>query len=792
MLVNYLKIAWRNLSRNKLFSTINIAGMTLGISVCFFALLYVAFELSYDTQNEKADRIYRLVTNVETATGTEHKSTVGAMAPALQAAFSEIEKSTRVFLDYLVFQKDQDDAREEKIAYADSSLFSVFTFPLVSGNPATALNAPNNVILSETAARRYFGTENPLGKTLLVNGNDIATVTGVMRDMPHNAHFRTDILVSLATLGSGWQTNWKRFFFYTYLLLPENANTVALSRKMTDFIKQHIDQSQAKYSLSLEPLTEVYLHGKARGSRSGSSASGSMSNVYIFSLVAAFVLFIAAFNFINLTTAFATKRRKEVGVRKYLGGGRRQLVGQFLMDALLITLISFGLAVVVCVLLLPFFNDLAGKVISPGILQSGKYLLWLFGITLAIGLSSGVYPAFFLSGFHPVASLKGTAPAGFRGGSLRRVLVVAQFAISSILIISTIVVYTQLGHMRNHELGFAKDHKLVVDFQFNGGVIDRSDVFKQAIARLPGVENVSLSSGIPGRANHTFPTQIENQDRELQTIESNAYFVDTDFLQQYQIEVVAGRVLSSRLSSDSTEAMLINETAARALGFARPQDAVGKRFEQLKRSGRIVGVIKDFHFQSLQEAVQPLTLRILPGFFTFMSFDISPKNTPETVAALKAEWQKLAPDVPFVYFFADEAYNAQYAAEEQFGKLFVYLALVAIFISCLGLFGLATFTAEQRTKEIGVRKVLGASVASIVTLLSKDFLKLVLIAVVIATPLAWYAMNEWLQDFAYKIDISWWVFALAGVLAVGVALLTVSFQSVKAALMNPVESLRSE
>ena len=792
MLSNYLKIAWRNLNRNKLFSAINIAGMALGISVCFFALLYVTFELSYDTQNEKADRLYRLVTDVETATGTEYKSTTGAMAPALQAAFPEIENSTRVFLDYLVFQKDKEEAREEKIAYADSSLFSVFTLPLISGNPKTVLNAPYQVVLSQTAARRYFGTENPLGKTLLVNGHELTTVTGIMKDMPQNAHFRTDFLMSLATLGSNWQTNWKRFFFYTYLQLPENCNTIALSRKMTDFVRQHTEQSQGKFTLLLEPLTEVYLHGKARGSRSGSSASGSMSNVYIFSLVAAFVLFVASFNFINLTTAFATKRGKEVGVRKYLGAERRQLVGQFLTDAVLITLLSFWLAVVLCVLLLPFFNDLAGKIISPGILQSSSYLLWLFGITVIIGLLSGIYPAFFLSGFHPVTSLKGASPVGVRSGSLRRVLVVAQFAISSILIITTIVVYTQLGHMRNHELGFAKDHKMVVDFQFNGDVIDRSDVFKQTITRLPGIEHISLSSGIPGRANHTFPTQIENQDRELQTIESNAYFVDSDFLDQYKIQIVAGRTLSSRLSSDSTEAMLINETAARALGFAQPQAAVGKRFEQLQRSGRIVGVIKDFHFQSLQEAVQPLTLRIAPGFFTFMSFDISSENTPKTVAALKSEWQKLAPDVPFVYFFADEAYNEQYTGEERFGRLFLYLALVAVFISCLGLFGLATFTAEQRTKEIGVRKVLGASVASIVALLSKDFLKLVLVALLIASPLAWYAMNEWLEDFAYKIDLEWWYFALAGLLAVGIALLTVSFQSIKAALMNPVESLRSE
>ncbi|MPR34842.1 ABC transporter permease [Salmonirosea aquatica] len=791
MLRNYLKITLRNLIRSKTYSIINIGGLTLGIVVCFFALLYVRFELSYDTFNEKADRIYRLVTDVETSNGIEYQSTPGALAPALQGTFPEVEGATRVFLDYLILQKEQDEAREEKIAYADSSLFSIFTLPLISGNPATILNAPYQVVLSETAARTYFGTADPLGKVLLVNGKDPATVTGIMKDMPQNSHFRVEVLVSMATLGSSWQTNWKRYFFYTYLLLPEHCDTQALSARMTDFVRQHYDQSQSKQTLSLEPLTDVYLHGQARGSRTGSSTHGNMGEIYIFSLVAAFVLFIASFNFINLTTAFATCRMKEVGVRKVLGAERQQLVGQFLMDAGLITLIAFVLAVVFCVLLLPSFNDLAGKIVTTGVFATGRYLAWLFGIAVTIGLVSGLYPALFLSGFRPLVGLQGTSPRQ-NGPTLRQVLVVAQFTVSAILIISTLVVYSQLHHMRNYDLGFQNDHKVVVDFQFDGGIIAHSTTIKQQLSRLANVSEVSMSSSIPGRANHTYPTQLENQSREMQTLESDVYFVDHDFLRQYQIELAAGRALSPQLASDSTQAILINETAARSLGYANPADALGKRFEQLNRRGTIVGVIRDFHFQSLQDEIRPLTLRISPSFLTFMTFTISPENTQETVADLQREWQKLVPEVPFVSFFADHAYNEQYVREERFGKLFLYLAAVAILISCMGLFGLSVFNTESRTREIGVRKVLGASVVSIVTLLSKDFLKLVVLAILVASPIAWYGMSRWLQTFAYKISIEWWVFALSGLLAVGIALLTVSSQAIKAALMNPVKSLRSE
>ena len=792
MFRNYLKIAWRNLIRNKVFSAINIVGMTLGICVCFFALLFVNFELSYDIYHEKADRIYRLVTDVKTVTGTEYMSTTGGMAPAIQAAFPEVEASTRLFLDYLILQKDQDNPREEKIAYADSSLFSVFTVPLISGNPGTALNAPYTVVLSETAARHYFGTADPVGKTLTVNGKDLAHVTGVMKDMPYNSHVWVDVLMSMATLGSEWQNNWKRFFFYTYLLLPDNCNTAQLSTKITRLVKEHTDQRKSQYALSLEPLTQVYLHGKPRGSRSGSSVSGSLTNVYIFSLIAVFVLFIAGFNFINLTTAFAEKRVKEVGVRKVLGAERQQLIGQFLLDSVLLNLISFALAVASCILLLPLFNTLTGKTISPTIFAYSQYLGWLFILAITIGLISGLYPAFFLSGFQPIASLRGRFRAGLGGINLRQFLVVTQFSISVTLIIATIVVYAQLHHMQNYELGFRKDHKLVVDFQFDDRISDHSDLIKQRLTHLPGIDGVSLSSCIPGRENHTYPTKLEASNHDLQEIESAAYFVDSDFLRQYQIDVIAGRGFSPQFASDSTEAMVINEAAVKSLGYANPGEAIGKRFEQLNRKGLIVGVIRNFHFHSLQETIQPLTLRIAPGFFTFMTLTVSVQHTQKTIDNLKRAWGKMASGVPFLYFFADDTYDAQYSTEERFGTLFVCLAITAILISCLGLFGLSIFSTAQRTKEIGVRKVLGASVGSVVTLLAQDFLKLVLIAIVIASPVAWYAMDKWLQSFAYKIDITWWVFALAGLLAVGIALLTVSFQSVKAALTNPVKSLRSD
>jgi putative ABC transport system permease protein len=792
MLTNYLKITFRNILGNKTYTAINVVGLATGMCVCFFAFLYVRFELSYDNYHEKADRIYRLVTDVKTASGVEEKSSVGAMAGVIQDALPEVQQVTRVFPDYLIVQKDQDLFGEEKIAYADSSVFSVFTLPLVSGNPATVLNAPFNIVLSETAAKRYFGKSEAVGQKLLINGKNPAYVTGVMKDMPVNSHFRTDILVSMKTLGPEWENNWKRFFFYTYLVLPENASVPDLNARITKLVKAHTDQSKSQYALFLEPLKSVYLDGNPRGSRGGTSVSGSWSNVYIFSIVSLLVLFIACFNFINLTTAYSIRRMKEIGVRKVLGGKRKQLVFQFLTDAVSISVIAALLAILLVVLLLPVFNNIAGKqIISDGVHLSRMLMLLLPG-ALFIGLLAGIYPAFFLSETSPVQGLKGKIVSAGSGLTLRKSLVVAQFCVSITLITATMVVHNQLDFMKNHEPGFKKDHMLVIDYQFDERVSKQSNSFKQQLGRANGGGKISMSSCIPGKVNHTFPTKIENKNSELQEFQADAYFIDHDFLGQFGIEMAAGRPFKESLSSDSTEAMVINEAACKALGFAIPEQALGKRFQQLSRQGVIVGVTKDFHFHSFQEKVKPLTFRIAPGFFTYLTLNVPTENLSSTIGNIKKEWQALVPGMPFIYSFADEAYHAQYVAEDRFGTLFVCLASLAIILSCLGLVGLSALSISQRTKEIGVRKVLGASIAEVFGLLTKDFLTLVFLALIIATPVAWYAMNKWLQTFAYRIEMSAWILISAGIMAMAVALLTVSFQSIKAALANPVKSLRSE
>ena len=791
MIRNYFVTAFRYLWKQKGFSIINLIGLSIGLCVCYFALSFVAFELSYDSYHEKSDRIYRLVTDVETPNGKDYLSTTATMAPAIQETFPEVQSAARIFLDYLIVQKDQEQYGEEKIAYADSSIFSVFTFPLLSGNPRTVLKSPYSIVLSETAAQRYFGNKNPLGNTLLINGKERAQVTGVMKDMPQNSHFRVDMLVSMSTLGEGWMHNSKRFFFYTYLLLPEGYNPAKLTDKLPDFVKTHMDQKAGKYSLALEPLKSVYLDGKPRGSKSGSSVSGNRSHVYIFSFVAAFVLFIACFNFVNLTTALSIQRAKEIGVRKVLGTTRKLLIFQFLIEAILITLASFVVAVLLCSILVPFFNDLTGKMISSGILQNVNYLFVLLAAAVLIGVFSGIYPAFFLSRFQPVSTLKGGFVSATQGIAFRKVLVVAQFSISIILIVATIVVYQQLHFMQNQELGFKKEHNLVIDFQYDEQVVSHYESLKDKLAGIPGVTAASISSSIPGRSNHLFPTKIENTGNEMQEFQSDTYFVDYDFLKQFQISVIAGRAFSKEFATDLKEAILINETAVKSLGFSDPAQVIGKRFSQLNANGLVIGVIKDFHFRSFQEAVQPLTLRVAPGFFTFLTLNVSSQNMPESIKMIESKWKELVPELPLIYFFADEAYNNQYRDEQRFGKLFICFATLAILISCLGLLGLSAFSIAQRTREVGVRKVMGASVGGIVKLLSVDFIQLVFVSTLIAIPVAWFGMDRWLRDFAYRIDVPWWAFIAAGFIAVVIAVATVSFQAIKAALMNPVKSLSS-
>lgn len=797
MLPNHLRTTLRYLWSRKFFSGINLLGLAVGLCVCFLAGLYVQFELSYDAYHDNADRIYRLVTDVETTTGISHESTSAPMAPALQSAFAEVENATRVLLDYLIVQpEDRSFFGEETVAYADPSLFSVFTFSLLSGNAATALEAPLTVVLSESAAQRFFGTTDCLGETLLL-ADALATVTGVMRDMPHNSHFRVDILVSMATLLEVWNPSmrqqWSRFGFYTYFLLPEHTDAAQLSTKFSQHIRTHLAPDE-RYSLSLEPLTELYLTGKARGSRTGSSKHGNIRNVYVFSVVALLVLFIACFNFVNLTTALSLQRTKEVGVRKVLGASRRQLLGQFLLDAVLLSLLASGLALLLSALLLPWFNQLAGSVVRTNLLSHLPDIGWLLLVALLAGVVSGLYPAWLLSGFGVAGNFGRLSTSKPRGYLLQRILVVAQFSVTTVLIAATAVVYQQLHYLQATDLGFAKEHKLVVDFHFDEGVWSRSQLLKQQLTDVPGVSAVSLSSSVPGRTNRKYLTQLEDNNHEFQELMLDVYFVDYDFLEQYDLNVIAGRGFFADRASDSTEAMLLNEAAVRQLGFSDPEAALGKRFEQKGRQGIIVGVIEDFHVHSFREAIPPMTLRMNPGWnlYTFVTLTVSPQDVPATISALKSRWKELVPDKPFAYFFLDENYNQQYANEARFGQLFFSLATVAILLSCLGLVALSALSAVRRTKEVGIRKVLGASVPSVVRLLTQDFLKLVLVAIAMGIPVAWWLAEGWLQTFAYRVNVSGWLLLGVGLAAVTVAAIAVGLQAVRAAVVNPVDSLRVE
>ena len=797
MIRHYFKTASRYLLQHKIFTGINLFGLVMGMCVCYFALLYVNFERSYDRYNEKAGQIYRLVTDVKSSAGIDYQSASAPMAPALRTEFPEVKAATRFLLDYLIVQKDQGLFSEENIAYADSSLFSVFTLPLVSGNPQQVLNDPFRVVLSQSAAQKYFGTQDPIGHPLLLNGKDTAYVTGIMKDMPYNSHFRVDMLLSLSTLLKAWNppgaaNNWTRSGFYTYLLLPDRNDVTRLAARLPDFVSRHLDQSVKKYTLSLEPLTEIYLHGRPRGSRAGSEITGNNNNIYIFSLLAAFVLFIACFNFINLSTAVSTYRAREIGVRKVLGATKAQLMVQFLLDALLLSGVAFLLSLCLCALLLPFFNELSGKIVAVTLFKDLSNIGLLLAIALIIGGVSGIYPAFILSRYQPVSTLKGRFITGIKGAGLRRALVTVQFTMSIMLIIATIVVYRQLHFMQTQQLGFKKEHQLVIDFQFDRRVIDHIPAIRQQLAGIPGVGGVSISSSVPGRSNHRLDTHLENASGEMQDLQSDAYFIDDQFLAQYQVDVIAGRGFSDQLSSDSATSMLLNETAVKSLGYQNAEAAIGRRFTQTTGSGLITGVIRDFHFHSFREKVQPLTLRRVSGWYTFLTLNINTDKIETTIGQIKDKWKTMAPGLPLTWFFADDAYNAQYAAEQHFGKLFFFFSLLAIGISCLGLFGLTAFSTLRRTKEIGVRKVLGASVTGIVGLLTKEFCWLIGIAFVVATPLAWYSMHAWLTDFAYRTNLSWWIFTLAGALTLLIAFITISFQTINAARANPVKSLRSE
>lgn len=795
MLKNYFKIALRNLWRHKIFSLINIIGLAAGMSAALLIYLYVSFELSYDTYHTKANRIYRLVTHVRTPSEDHFFGAAPAMGPALRNDFPEVQKMARTQSISLQIQKDDKTFQEDNILLADSSLFDIFSFPFLKGDPRTALVDPFSVVLSETAARKYFGTSDPMGKSLLLDGKFNLKVSGIMKDIPLNSHFRSDILVAMTTLSQrlnpGMDTTaWNNFGGHTYLLLPEGADPQHIQTQLPAFIQKYAGKMMQKehifFTLSLEPLKSIYLHSKY-----GSAENGNINNVYIFSVIAIFILVIACINFINLTTARSLERAKEVGIRKVIGSTRTQLIAQFLGESILLCLIALLLSCLFCILLLPVFNTISGKTISPGIFHQPKDLLPLFITALTVGLAAGLYPAVILSGFRPALVLKGRYTSGSKGILLRQILVVIQFTIAIVLITGTFVAWLQLHYMRSQPLGFKKDHMMAITFNNDRQSKQQSETFKQELLQIPGVLSACASSSLPSTGYGNGLLQIENRSGEMQTAGLDMFFVDYDFFRQYQIQLVAGRGFSKDFSADQEKTMIVNEAAVKKFGYTSAADIIGRRFAQ-GQQGTIIGVVKDFHYRSLQEEIAPLVFHTEPGAYGLISLNIANKNIPATIAAIEKKYKQLDPNHPFNYFFVDEAFNKQYKGEENFGKIFLYFSVFAIFISCLGLLGLAQYSTLQRTKEIGIRKVLGASVAGIVHLLSRDFLKLVGIAFIFGIPIAGWAMHRWLEEFAYRTSIHWWVFGIVGLMAFLIALFTVSFQAIRAAVSNPVNSLRAE
>jgi putative ABC transport system permease protein len=794
MIKNYLRVALRNLWRHRGFSFLNIVGLSVGMAAFFLIFLYVSFELSYDSFHSKADRLYRIVADVKTPTEVLHYNAPPAPATTNMPGYlPEVQSTLRVTLgdNWMVIRGDRTFELDD-VAMADSNFFGMFDFPLLKGNPLTALKDPFSIVLTESAAKKFFGNADPMGQSLTLTRDQFhGTVTGLMKDLPENSHIKASMIISLTTftmkLNPDFVKDWDNYGVNEYLLLKPGASPAALQAKFPAYLQTmagaQLHPELKMPTLLLEPVRDVYLYSTRDGAR-----TGNITNVKIFSIIGCFILLIAAINFVNLTTARSAERAKEVGIRKVVGAGKSMLAGQFIGESILLCGMAFLLSLVFAQLSLPAFNQLAGNIVCPGVFSQARYPMILLGIALLIGTAAGLYPALVLSSFQPMAVLKGRFSMGTRGLFLRKTLVIIQFTIAIGLIIGTLVVYRQLGFMRSQDLGFSMDQELILDTRNDSAKL----AFKQEVSMMPGVISTSLSSGNPGMNTYTGRCRIENYRGDMQTTDIDMYAVDFDYLSQLNMKMVAGRPFSRGFGMDTANAMILNETAVRMLGYPSPEQAIARHYDESNGGGTIVGVVKDFHFHSLKERIRPLSLRIRPLAGDLLCAKVDGRRVTATLAAIEQKWKQMLPDRPFTYFFLDEFFDRQYRDENRFGKLFLHFAILAIIISCLGLMGLASYSTIQRTKEIGVRKVIGASVGNIVLLLSEDFLKLVGWSFLIAAPLSWFFTDRWLRDFAYRIRVGWEIFLLAGVLAMLVALLTISFQAVRAAVANPVKSLRSE
>lgn len=806
MFRNYLKIAVRSLWKNKSFSALNIAGLAMGLAACLLILLYVKDELSFDKFNKNAERIYRIDTDIKFGGSDWLLATCpDPMAKTMVQEFPQVEAAVRFRnAGSLLFKKDQENLMEDRVIYTDASIFNVFTLGIIDGNPAKAMMRPNTIVLTESMANKYFGKTTVAGQ-FIETGDGNMEIAGVIKDIPKNSHFNFDFFISLETLEESRRNHWLANNFNTYLLLKPGTDPETVNAGFDGIVTRHVaPQVKSLFNSSMEevkakgdhirytlrPLTAIHLHSNYSTEL---GVNSDIQYVYIFSAVELFILLIACVNFMNLSTARSTNRAREVGVRKVMGSLRKNLILQFLLESIVISTVSLVLALILACTFLPWFNQLSGKELDFAEQLTPGIGLLLVGFAIMVGILAGSYPAFFLSSFQPIKVLKGKLAAGFRTGWMRNGLVVFQFGISIFLIVGTVVIYNQLNFIRNKKTGFNREQVLIVN---NANILgDKSKLFKDEIKRSGVATNVTVTGYLP-------TSQYRNSDVVFKDATANSsnsmvmqiWSVDNDYIPTMGMELVAGRNFSKDLATDSS-AVLINEAAVKLFGYTNP---IGETvympdgFIGSKNSPyTIVGVIKDFNWTSMRQEVGPILMQNRTDRGS-VAIRLPAGNANAGVDKVRGIWKELAPEQPFRFSFMDADFNRIYDAEQRTGQISLAFSILAVLIACLGLFGLAAYAAEQRTKEIGIRKVLGASVSGIVQMLSKDFLKLVLIATLIAFPFAWWAMNSWLQHFAFRSTISWWVFAGTAIAALLIAILTVSFQAIRAAISNPVKSLHNE
>lgn len=791
MVKNFIKIAWRNLYKNKVFSLIHILGLTIGITVCMMIFIYIMNEFSFDTFHTKQKNIYRVMRNFDAMKGGVPYVS-GPYGPALLNDFpGDIKDAVRVRTTSGLVSFDNKAFTEKKLYVTDANFFSIFSFKLIKGDSSTVLKYPNSVVLTETTAKKYFGsTDNAMGKVIKMDKSLPLKVTGIAKDVPSNSHLNFDLVMPLSNyINNDNYKVWINNNLFTYVLLNEHANKAQLEKRFPQFMDKYMGKDMArfgvKFNLSLTPLKDIYFEPS---SAFDDVRHGDKTVVYIFISIAVLILLIACINFTNLSTIRAVERSKEVGLRKVLGALRNHLILQFIGESILLTLIACTLSVGLLFLFMPYYNQLLGYSILVG-WNSAPIYLFLAGVILVIGFLAGSYPAFFLSGFSPIQALKGKLNLGKSGAFFRQTLVVVQFSISVLLIIGTIVIMNQMSYVKGKQLGYDKEQVVVVNID-NDDIYNQRQVFKKELERNGSIASVSLMSGEPGGFHdlHTFEAEGQHE-----LFKSRTEFADFEFVKTLGLKIVAGRDFSPQFATDTTDAVLINETAAKKLGFT-PQQAIGKWVKNTVRdNGKriIIGVIKDYNFLSLKENMDALIISPTDDRRVVV-IKLKPGNLKGTLTAIKDVYASVAPVYPFEYNFLDQKFDTIYKADIRQQTMLTIFSGLAIFIACLGLFGLASFTAVKRTKEIGVRKVLGSSVTNILLLLSKDLLKPVLVATFISIPLGYFCMDKWLQNFAYRTPLHWWIFVFAAFITFAIALFTVSFKSLSAALVNPVKSLRSE